>query len=72
MKSAAERQKLYRERQRFGLMPARTWLPIAVVEYFVDIGAITAEQAENPDELGSAVATWAIGQAEEVRGRKFA
>jgi len=52
-------------------MPARTWIPFAVVEYFIDLGAITAEQADDPEALGSALATWAIKQAEEVRGRKF-
>lgn len=53
-------------------MHARTWIPIAVVQYFVDMNILTAEQADDPDELGNAIATWAIMQAEEVRGRDFA
>lgn len=72
MKSNAERQRLYRARQDSNLMPARAWVSLAFVEYLIDIGAITPEQADDPDELGNAVAIWAIEQAEEVRGERFA
>ena len=71
MKSAAERQKLKRDREALGLIKARVWAPSDFVEYLILMGAITPAQSLDPAELGNAILEWAIKQAEEVRGRKF-
>lgn len=72
MKSAAERQKLWRNRQALGLQRANAWVPCELIQYFVDLGALTEAQSADPEEVGNAVATWAVKTAEEISGRKFA
>lgn len=72
MKTVAQRQKLWRIRETLGLIKASVWAPPNFVEYLILIGAITPAEADDPDALGNAILTWAIKQAEEVRGRKFA
>ena len=71
MKTPAERQALWRIRETLGLIKAYTWAPPGFVEYLIDLGAITPTESADPDALGNAILTWAIEQAEEVRGHKF-
>ena len=58
-------------RAALGLVEARAWVPGDVVDYLIRLGALTQEEADDPDALGSVVARWAIMQAEEVRGAHF-
>ena len=71
MKPGAKRQALFRIREHLGLIRASVWSPPNFVEYLLAIGAVTDAEAADPDALGNAILTWAIKQAEEVRGRKF-
>lgn len=71
MKTPAQRQALKRVRDALGLVKASVWAPPDFVEYLIGLRAITPAEAGDPDSLGNAILTWAIKQAEEVRGRKF-
>jgi hypothetical protein len=38
----------------------------------IALGAITEAQALDPKAVGNVILEWAVKQAEEIRGRKFA
>lgn len=64
-RSTAERQRAYRDRQRRGLIPARAWLSVDVVERLVDAGLIADEGTADPDRLGDLVALIVAGWTAE-------
>lgn len=52
-KSAAERQRLKRKRDRRGLVRANAWLEPWAVEAAIDSGAISEAGSSDPDTLGA-------------------
>ena len=71
MKTAAERQALKRQREALGLVECKAWVPGDMVDWLIRVGALTAAQADDPNELGSVIAIFAIVQAAEARGYAF-
>lgn len=71
MKSAAERQALKRRRADMGLVEARAWVPGELVDWMIRMGAISQAEADDPNELGGAIAVFAVIQAEEASGLSF-
>lgn len=55
-RSARQRQALFRERQRKGLVPATAWLDPEAVEKAIDAGTITEASSEDRERLGELVA----------------
>ena len=71
MKTAAERQALKRQREALGLVECNAWIPGDMVDWMIRAGAITQADADDPSELGNAIAIFAIIQATEARGYAF-
>ena len=55
-RTAAQRQRLFRERQRKGLVPASAWLEPRAVEAAITAGVISEAATEDPEQLGELAA----------------
>lgn len=68
-RSARDRQRISRERQRKGLYRAVAWLDRRAIERAIDCGAISERGSEDPERLGELAAMVFLEWAENSSRR---